>query len=93
MDELTNWKIFQGNRKPHQAIKHLSPPPKWRRFNNQDESTINAEIEQRWRKLQELAKKNTRNKERGESFCIQTDQRQDDDNDKYNLVDAVNASL
>jgi MoxR-like ATPase len=95
MDELTDWKIFQGNRKPHDTIKYLPPPPKWRRFNNQNESTINeAEIKQRWQKLEDIAKKNTRNEERGKSFCIQTDQRQDDDDDdKYNVVDAVNAAL
>ena len=70
MDELADWKIFQGNRGPHDAIKHLPPPPKWRRFNNQDESTLNqVEIQERWQKLQDIAKKNTRNKERGQTFC------------------------
>ncbi|MBD2613863.1 AAA family ATPase [Nostoc punctiforme FACHB-252] len=91
---MTDWKIFQGNSEPHDAIEHLPSPPKWRRFNNQDESTINKEeIAQRWQKLQDLAKQNIRDKERGQTFCIQTDQHQDN-NDKYNnVVDAVNAAL
>ncbi|MBP5975437.1 AAA family ATPase [Brasilonema sp. CT11] len=36
MDELTDWKIFQGNSEPHDAIQHLPDPPKWRSFNNPD---------------------------------------------------------
>jgi len=95
MDELTDWKIFQGNRKPQDAIKHLPSPPKWRRFNNHNESTIDLnEIQQRWKELQQLAKKNTRDKERGQTFCIQVDQINDGGNEQYsNVVDAVNAAL
>lgn len=102
MAESEDWKIFQGNRKPHNAIKHLPAPPKWRRFNNQDESTDNqdeptiqkTEIEERWEKLQNIAEKNTRDKERGQTFCIQTDKTNDGGNEQYNnVVDAVNAAL
>ncbi|MCC5659176.1 MoxR family ATPase [Nostoc sp. XA010] len=91
---MTDWKIFQGKREPHDAIKYLSPPPKWRRFNNQDESTINKiEIAQRWQKLQDLANENNRDKERGKNFRIQTDQHQDDNGRYHNVVDAVNAAF
>ncbi|MDF5730196.1 MAG: AAA family ATPase, partial [Rhizonema sp. PD38] len=94
---LTDWKIFRGNSKPHDAIKHLPPPPKWRRFNNPDESTINKdEIEKRWQEFKKIVHKSTRDKERGKTFRIQTHQSQDvntDEQDQYNVVDAVNAAL
>jgi MoxR-like ATPase len=102
MAESKDWKIFQGKREQHDAIKHLPPAPKWRRFNNQDESTDNqdeptikkTEIKERWQKLQNIAEKNTRDKERGQNFCIQTDQTNDGGNEQYNnVVDAVNAAL
>lgn len=92
MQKLTNWKIFKGkSESQHDAIKDLPPPPKWRKFNNQDESTINDEIKNRWQKLQDLAEKKIRDKERGQTFRIQTDQT--NDQDYNNVVDAVNAAL
>lgn len=30
---MENWKIFQGTNTPHKGIKHLPPPPSWRKFN------------------------------------------------------------
>lgn len=100
MTESTDWKIFQGNSKPHDEIKHLPPPPKWRRFNhqyedNQNESTINNdEIEIKWQQFQEKVKKNKKDEERGKTFRIQTKQTNDDDNDLYNnVIEAVNAAL
>lgn len=94
MDKLTDWKIFQGNREPHDGIRHLPASPKWRRFNNQDESIIKkTEIDERWEKLKNIAEKNPRDKERGQTFCIQVDQTNDGGDEQNNVVDAVNAAL
>lgn len=32
---MNDWKIFQGNRTPHDRIKHLPEPPPWRRFDGE----------------------------------------------------------
>src|SRR5262245_19791732 len=29
---MTNWRIFEGSRSPHQGIQRLPDPPNWRRF-------------------------------------------------------------
>ncbi|PSB01638.1 AAA family ATPase [Merismopedia glauca] len=31
---MNNWKIFQKDSEPHDEIKHLPPPPSWRRFSS-----------------------------------------------------------
>jgi MoxR-like ATPase len=32
---MTAWRIYQGTGKPHEAIKHLPPPPTWRQFHGE----------------------------------------------------------
>ncbi|MEM9926478.1 MAG: AAA family ATPase [Cyanobacteria bacterium P01_D01_bin.50] len=100
MTKSKDWKIFQGNRKPHHEIIHLPPAPKWRKFNhqhedNQNESTINrTKIKQKWQQFQNTIKKNKKDEERGETFRIQADLTNNGDNELYNnVIDAVNAAL
>lgn len=87
-----DWKIFQGNREPHNLIAELPPPPKWRKFNYLDNSTPKeegeqkAEIKKYSQELQNLFQNNTRDKQRGQNFRIQTGKHND-------VVDAVNAAL
>ncbi|MEC4815121.1 MAG: MoxR family ATPase [Scytonema sp. PMC 1069.18] len=33
---MSDWKIFQGNRSPHDEIAKLPPPPSWRQFSSDD---------------------------------------------------------
>ncbi|KYC37802.1 hypothetical protein WA1_04630 [Scytonema hofmannii PCC 7110] len=87
MGDLTEWRIFQGNREQHNAIEDLPDPPNWRKFSNIDKSAVaRGKIDAHWQKFQEIDKENTRNQERGKNFRIQTEQHSD-------VVDAVNAAL
>ncbi len=85
---MNDWKIFQGNNTPHDHIKELPPPPKWRDFVG-TEPEITSEIETRWQKFCEASKPNSREQERGESFRIHTDE----NNDRNNVINMVNAAL
>ena len=131
MTQLKDWKIFQGNREPHDGIEMLSEPPKWRKFNYQSDPNLDQieatqfctlaffrgsknlglwllwvmllqqwnapdqiEIKNRWQQLQKLAKENIRDQEKGRTFCIQTNQINENENEPYsNIVDSVNAAL
>jgi MoxR-like ATPase len=85
---MNNWKIFKGNSQPHDDIKHLPPPPSWRKFIGEDEEIV-KEIEQRWLKFCQGLDKNTRDEQRGQSFRIQTD----NSNDRNSVINMVNAAL
>ncbi len=89
---MSDWIIFEGNRKkPHNGIREKLPPsPKWRQFGTFPEEA-KAKDEEYWKKLQEIASKNIRDKERGEKFCIQTNQAKNSNQAK--VIDAVNAAL
>ena len=34
------WKIFQGNRTPHDGIEKLPPPPPWRSFSKKQDTSL-----------------------------------------------------
>ncbi|MEH2425415.1 MAG: MoxR family ATPase [Nostoc sp.] len=85
---MTDWKIFQGNSKPHDNINQLPPPPSWRKFLDTDDEIV-EQIEQRWQNLCEGLEQNARNEERGKSFRIHTDK----NNDRNSVINMVNAAL
>ncbi|NEP43356.1 MAG: AAA family ATPase, partial [Okeania sp. SIO2H7] len=90
---MTDWKIFQGNSKPHDGINRLPQPPNWRRFGADDD--IRKTIEDRWQKFdRELDEKTL---EKGKSFRIQSDVAsatlRDRPNDKNSVINMVNAAL
>lgn len=85
---MTDWKIFQGNSEPHNEIDRLPAPPVWRRFRGADEK-IAAEIKERWQAFCSELVVNERDRERGESFRIHSD-----NSDKRNsVINMVNAAL
>ncbi|MEM9091272.1 MAG: MoxR family ATPase [Cyanobacteria bacterium P01_F01_bin.53] len=79
------WKRFLGNGRSS-ALTEVPPAPAWRVFDNAaltDEEAANMRA--RWGRVQALAEKDTRGKERGESFKI---------DDAYkDVLSAVNAAL
>lgn len=44
---MTDWKIFHGNLEPHEEIKHLPPPPNWRKFKPANDDLTQV-IDKRW---------------------------------------------
>lgn len=85
---MNNWKIFKGNSEPHDDINRLPEPPSWRKFIGTDDAII-QEIEQRYKKFSEGLDENTRDKERGQSFRIHTDE----SNARNSVINMVNAAL
>lgn len=85
---MSNWKIFKGNSEPHREIDRLPDPPNWRKFVGVNEAMID-EIEQRWQAFCKELETQTRDRERGQSFRIHTDQK----NEKNSVINMVNAAL
>ena len=85
---MTDWKIFQGNREPHDGINRLPEPPNWRKFLGADEQIV-AEIDQRWQDFCQGLEEETEDQRRGKSFRIHADQ----DDERNNVINMVNAAL
>jgi MoxR-like ATPase len=85
---MTDWKIFKGNNEPHDDINRLPEPPSWRKFITAEDAIV-REIEQRWQKYCQGLDDNTRNKERGQSFRIHTD----NSSARNSVINMVNAAL
>ncbi len=85
---MTDWKIFKGNNEPHDDINRLPEPPSWRNFIGADDAIV-QEIEQRWQDFCQGLDENTRNKERGQSFRIHTD----NSSARNSVINMVNAAL
>ncbi|HEY9691097.1 MAG TPA: MoxR family ATPase [Oculatellaceae cyanobacterium] len=85
---MTDWKIFKGNREPHNDINRLPPPPSWRKFTNADDEII-QEIEKRWQQFYKGLDKDNREEQRGKSFQINADKT----NDRNSVINMVNAAL
>jgi MoxR-like ATPase len=85
---MTDWKIFKGNNEPHDDINRLPEPPSWRNFIGADDAIV-QEIEQRWQKYCQGLDENTRNKKRGQSFRIHTD----NSSTRNSVINMVNAAL
>lgn len=99
-ENQTNWQVFRGDHtQDGDRIKQLPPPPPWRQFRSQQskaqrdavqparDSSYQKQIANYWGQLQALAdaEENNRDRLRGESFRIRTDQ--------SNVIQAVNAAL
>jgi MoxR-like ATPase len=85
---MTDWKIFKGNNEPHDDINRLPEPPSWRKFIRAEDAIV-QEIEQRWQDYCQGLDENTRNKERGQSFRIHTD----NSSARNSVINMVNAAL
>lgn len=85
---MEDWRFFFGNGQQTQGVeeqlKQLEPPP-WRQFGSVSDISINDE---RWRKVQQLAETNDRNKRRGENFRLSSDTPNVND-----VINAVNAAI
>ena len=80
------WHIFHGNNQPLLESPTLPPPSPWRQFGDDGEQHVHTEAAaDYWAKLQEQAPIRFRDRHRGRTFQIRTDQ------DK--IIEAVNASL
>ncbi len=92
-----NWEVFKGDHQPApDRIKQLPPPPPWRQFRapvdteqeqTQEQRDYLAKIAAYWEQLQAQAAtdENNRDRRRGESFRVRTDQSR--------IVQSVNAAL
>jgi MoxR-like ATPase len=79
----SDWRIFRGdNHQPHDEIGRLPPPPNWRKFGYRPSAGINDSYQER---LMRLASQNDRDRERGRTFYIHSNQE--------DVVDAINAAL
>lgn len=85
---VNDWRIFQGNRKPHNGIKRLLgvEPPSWRRFGSLPDID-NNQSRKYWNSLHKLAnsKDKARDLERGRTFKVRKNQTE--------VVDVINAAL
>jgi len=79
------WKLFLGNGKSP-ALTDMPEAPAWRTFmTDEDFQQERAASDRRWEQIQELAKKDIRGRERGESFRL--------DESYTDVLNAVNAAL
>jgi hypothetical protein len=95
-DNQINWEVFKGDHQPApDRITQLPPPPPWRQFRvpipkegkTQEQIDYLAKITAYWEQLQLKAAtdENNRDRRRGESFRVRTDQSR--------IVQSVNAAL
>jgi len=89
---MTDWKIFQGNLKPHEEIERLPPPPNWRKFKPANDDLTQV-IDKRWQDFCTEIATDEREENRGKSFWIQTDTTEDKNEDRNNVINMVNAAL
>ncbi len=85
---MTNWKIFQGNREPHDEIIRLPDPPNWRKFTGVSDELV-QDTESRWQKFYQNLEPNRRDEQRGETFRVHSNQ----EDDRNNVINMVNAAL
>ncbi|MGK7876683.1 MAG: AAA family ATPase [Xenococcaceae cyanobacterium] len=85
---MNDWRIFTGNSEPHDEIDRLPQPPSWRRFIGADDEIV-KEIEKRWQKFCESLDEDTRDRQRGKSFRIYSNENEQ----RNNVVNLVNAAL
>ena len=84
---MTNkiWKLFLGNGQSS-ALEKMPEPPAWRVFMTDEDFEVELEeSDERWCQVQDLAEKDTRGIERGESFRL--------DPAYTDVLNAVNAAL
>lgn len=100
----TDWYYFYGDgiRRPFFAEKasedgKLPPAPPWRQFGSPEDLPPADELQERWRKLHDLASKNARDLKRGETFRLQWTRDGSElpemSEDVREVLDAVNAAI
>lgn len=97
MTTAPEWHIFHGDNQPRTEPLEIPPPPPWRRFGGEPEAAVDSPSEaadadrQRpaadayWAELQCQAPQRFRDRHRGRTFQVRSDQAK--------VVDAVNAAL
>jgi MoxR-like ATPase len=88
MVTVPDWHIFRGNNQPRKENEPLTlpPSPPWRQFQAPDEDApYRQAAEAYWSDLQGQAPKRFRDRHRGSTFQVRSDQAK--------VVDAVNAAL
>ena len=88
---MSEWRIFHGNREPHNGIERLVEieAPSWRRFSRRSRQTVDAKKDQKyWETLRSIAATRTRDIDRGRTFRVPNE-----DEDYERVIDAVNAAL
>ena len=66
---MNDWRVFYGNRDPHNEISRLPDAPTWRRFKRK-QKLDQQQLEDRWQRIFNLVDRNSREYERGKSFRI-----------------------
>jgi MoxR-like ATPase len=89
-----NWQIFRGTTTPHDGIERLLEieAPSWRRFANPTVGVGSKSDAKYWEELQKIAKKRSRDLDRGRSFQV-PQLGSDQDKNQPTVIDAVNAAL
>ena len=87
-ENRTDWKIFKGNNTPHDEIDELPDPPNWRQFTQVDDEIVET-TKTRWNEFCQNEEVNRKDKQRGESFRIYTDESQA----QNTVINMVNAAL
>ncbi|NES24030.1 MAG: AAA family ATPase, partial [Symploca sp. SIO3E6] len=96
---MNDWKIFHGNREPHDEISTLPDAPSWRQFKLQKD--INQKVlKARWQKILNLVREDSREYQRGKNFRVLS-LPQDSEPGKQGkiyqeyqeLIDGVNAAI
>lgn len=96
---MNDWKIFHGNREPHDAISTLPDAPSWRRFKRQQDVDDEA-LEERWQQVLSLVEEDSREYQRGKSFQVLSPPQDGDSvelkspyKEYKELIDGVNAAI
>lgn len=93
---MNDWRVFYGNREPHNEISRLPAPPSWRRFKGK-QKLDEKKLENRWQKIEKLVDRNSREYERGKSFRILSPDSEDNKETPYEkyqeLIEGVNAAI
>lgn len=86
MTTTPQWHIFRGDNQPRRDQPTLPPPPPWRQFRDPNQDPLYRQAADAYREnLKKQAPKRFRDRRRGSTFQVRSDQ------DK--VVDAVNAAL
>jgi MoxR-like ATPase len=95
-ETMTNWKLFYGDGRDPQEITpdDFPEPPPWRKFRQFDQMTKEQqqEIDQRWRKIQELGKSpdNDQGRRKGETFRLSQSEKKET---ARRVIEGVNAAI
>ncbi len=100
---MNDWKIFHGNREPHNAISSLPDAPSWRKF-KREQKLDEKKLAVRWQEILNLVEEDSREYQRGKSFRVLCPPQNDDQVDREpkkakiyqeykELIEGVNAAI